>query len=132
LIEVIIAFAIAAFAMAALFQGAMAGLTSTRAAGNYEEALALGRSRLAMLTRGMPLVPGEQQSDDGRFHWRVRIAPLASTTPRSFGMARPLGPEGRPITLYAIDLTVSWREGNAARSVRLDTREIGQAAPVRP
>ena len=59
LLEVLVAFVIAAISVAALLQGAGAGLASARIAAHYGEALSLARSRLALLSAAAP-VQGEQ------------------------------------------------------------------------
>src|SRR5918997_799427 len=60
LLEALIAFAIAAFALAALLQGALTGLRAAHTATRTEEALARARSRLAAL-EAAPLAPADQR-----------------------------------------------------------------------
>jgi general secretion pathway protein I len=125
LLEVLIAFVIAGLGIAALMQAGAGGLRATHAAARYEEAIARARSHLAAATHGAPLVPGDNQGDDGGgYHWRVRVTPAATTTlQRIGGVRRP----ATPITLYAVSVWISWREGAATRDVRLDTEQIGVA-----
>jgi general secretion pathway protein I len=124
LLEVLVAFAIAALALIALYSAVLDGLRNTFVAGHMEQAIALARSRLAAVGSALPLTAGDRGGDDGRgFHWQVRI--------RNAGMA----PAGRTdagqmsrvpqVTLYAVSVIVSWtREG--ARQVRLDTARASQ------
>ena len=112
LLEVLIAFAIAAFALAVLYRGAIDGLRTARVAGSYEEAVARARSRLAMLGHGIALTRGELAGEDGGgYHWRIRIAPVAATA---------AAPRARipHLELYAVSVAVSWAaEGRRRRPI---------------
>ena len=120
LLEVLVAFAIAAAALGVLFSGALDGLRSAHTAARLEEALSHARSHLAVLDHGQPIVPGETSGDDGGgFHYRMRIAPIASATPA-----------GDP-TLYAIRITITWTEDGRARNVSLDTQRLASTRGVR-
>ncbi len=121
LLEVLVAFAIAALALGVLFEGAVGGLRSTRVADRTEEALSRAQSHLAAVGQGMPLGPGTQEGDDGGgYHWSVRIRPLRSAVSTS---AR--------IVLYAVQVTESWSAGgggaDTTRSVMLRTERLGVA-----
>ena len=130
LLEVLVAFVIAALALGALYQGAVGGLQATRAAAQYQEAIARARSHLAAVGHGSRIVVGEQQGDDGSgFHWRLRILP-AGNAPLGRGDAAAVARGPRAI-LYAVAVTVSWQsDGN--REVRLESRRIGPAPPAPP
>jgi general secretion pathway protein I len=138
LLEVVVAFIIAAVALASLFQGALAALTAAREAGRYKEATALARSRLEATANSTSLIPGETQGDEGRgYHWRVRVAALATAGPATQGPAAAIAARQDPrtqgtATLYAVTVVVSWHEAGAAgdlkdlpRYVRLDTERLG-------
>ncbi len=113
LLEALIAFAIAALALAALLQGALAGLRATQAASRTEEALARARSRLAAL-EAAPVAPADRRGDDGGgFAWRLRVAPEATSG---------------GLTLYAVSVAVAWRDGGTQREVRLETQRLGPSA----
>ena len=123
LLEVLVAFAIAAIALAALFQAATGGLRAVATSGQYEQALARARSRIAAVGAGA-LVAGTQSGQDAEgFSWRVRIAPLATA---------PTGHAGSAVVLYAVTADVSWQEGGASRSVRLGTERVGPAPRTAP
>ena len=64
LLEVMVAFAIAALALAALTQAALGGLHATQAAAHTQEALSLAQSRLAAVALNPRA--GEQSGD----RWR--------------------------------------------------------------
>ncbi len=83
LLEVLVAFIIAALALGVLFNGATASLTEAGVVGRYEEALSRAQSHLAAASHGTPtsLVSGEGEEGHG-FHWAVRIAPIANAPPR--------------------------------------------------
>ena len=147
LLEVLVAFIIAALALGVLFQGALGGLQSVRVAGHYEEALSRARSHLATLDRGGALVAGERTGDDGSgFHWRIRIAPLATAAVAaaaapalpgavaSGAASAPdaAGPSAARAALYAVRVTVSWTSDGGAREVVLDSERVGPAPPRAP
>ena len=112
LLEALIAFAIAAFALAALLQGALTGLRATQTATRTEEALARARSHLAAL-EAAPLASADQRGDGGGFAWRLRVAPEATSG---------------GLTLYAVSIAVAWRDGGTLREVRLETHRLGPSA----
>ena len=127
LLEVLVAAVIAALALGALYQGSLAGILAARTAGQVQEATSRARSRLAMVGHGAPVIPGEQQGDDGGgFRWRVRVVALG-TAPASRGDAAQLA-RGPRAALYGVTVWVMWRAG-AARQVRLDTQVTDTAPP---
>ena len=81
LLEVLVAFIIAALALAALFSGALGGLRAAATSGRYLEAVSRAESHLAAATTGDALAAGDRQGDEGAgFHWHVRIAPAQVAT----------------------------------------------------
>ena len=111
LLEVLVAFVIAALALGVLFRGTIDGLYGAQTAARYEEAVTRAQSHLAALTAGS-LAPGDRQGDDGNgFHWRERITPVETTAPAA---------------LYAVSVAVSWTDGSR-RTVELDSERIGAA-----
>jgi general secretion pathway protein I len=128
LLETLIAFVIAAFALALVYQGVVSGLRAYHIADHYQEAVTRARSRLAAISAEEHPVAGDWQGEDGGgFHWHVRMVPVAGTIPRAgTDMASRV-----PITLYAVSVSVSWTEDGQRRSVQLDTYRIGQGANPR-
>ena len=127
LLEVLVAFIIAAMAVAALLQGAAGGLQSARVAAHYQEAVARAQSRLAALSASIQ--PGQQGGDDGGgFLWRTDVqAGPAVVVPRP---ATQLGPQGTDRTvLYAVTVAVSWQMDGGSRQVALSTQRLGPAPP---
>ena len=126
LLEVMVAFVIAAFALAALYRGALGGLLSTRVSTQYEEATARAKSRVAAMGRGSALTPGEQLGDDGGgFSFRTRIVAIGALT-------APDAARVPVLTLYAIRVGISWNDGQAARSVQLESKRLGYQVPPGP
>lgn len=123
LLEVLIAFIIAAAALAVLFRTAVESQTAAGIAARTQEALSRARSHLAAAEAG-PLQAGEREDNDAAYRWRVHVAPVAESAPTRAG---PPGP-----TLYAVVVTVSWGEGRATRGVTLETRRLGLPTPRSP
>jgi general secretion pathway protein I len=129
LLEVVIAFVIAALALGVLYHAALAGLHATRTATRYEQALSRARSRLVIAEHGSPLIAGDMQGDDGGgFHWRLHVTPIDGTVVRPFDPAGLRQTPDFQLTLYAVSVWVSWDDFGIQRSLRLDTQQIGQAA----
>ncbi len=121
LVEVLIAFVIAAAAAGAVVRAATGAVASSRAAGRYDEAVARAESHLASLSVA-PLADSDRQGDEGNgFHWHVRVA--AAGTAQLAGRADAI-PAGTA-TLWRITVTLSWRDGSARRAVRLDSALLG-------
>jgi general secretion pathway protein I len=123
LLEVIVAFIIAALALSALFGGGLAGLTSTATSARYQEALARAESHLAAAASEGALAASDRQGDEGgNFHWRVRVTVAAVAGPV------PDAPAGSPVpALYDITVQESWPGRDRSRVVTLQTRRAGTA-----
>lgn len=130
LLEVLVAFIIAAIALSVLFSGSLSGLASVRVASAYEQAVTRARSHLA--AEGVSLVPGDRQGDDGGgFRWHVRVRPIDAVK-KQIGEAPPgaAGGNALVITLYAIEVIVSWESAGRTRDVRLDSERLGITRPA--
>ncbi len=126
LLEVLIAFIIAALALAVLFRGGLGGLQATAVAGRYAEAVSQVQSHLAASSTGDALVASDRQGDEGHgFHWRVRIVLAAVTAPDPAVRTGPL------VALYDVSATESWVEDGRTRTVQLDT-QVAAKAPAPP
>jgi general secretion pathway protein I len=111
LIEVLVAFVIAALALGALFQGAAGSLAATGTSGRYDEALSRARSHLAAIGHGIPLSPATQQGEEGHdFQWKVVITPIGTAS---------------ALALYSVQVTEGWQDTAGTRRITLVTRRIG-------
>ena len=125
LLEVLVAFIIAALALGVMIEASLGGLRAVATANRYQEALSLARSRLAAASVGS-LAGREQSGDDGDgFHWIVRISPLG-TVPLPRGPAINTAPMSElQATLYGITVIETWQGNGRERQVRLDSARIG-------
>ncbi|HUA76097.1 MAG TPA: type II secretion system protein [Acetobacteraceae bacterium] len=123
LLEVLVAFVIAALALAVLFEAAGAGLRATSVASRYEQAVARARSHLAAMGGAASrLVPGIQSGDDGSgFRWQVQVTPLSA-----LALA---GPPARQLLLYRVSVTESWPTQRGERAVQLTTARLQEEGP---
>jgi general secretion pathway protein I len=127
LLEVMIAFVIAALALGVLYGAGVDALRGARAASRYEQAIARARSHLALAVHASPLIAGDWQGDDGSgFTWHLSVTPLASAAVRPVNAVSLRAMSSFPVTLCALSVRIAWREGGASREVRLDTEQIAQ------
>ncbi len=127
LLEVLVAFVIAALALVVLYNAGLTGLRATAAAAHYEQAVARARSRLTMAEHASPLMAGSWDGDDGGgYLWHLRVTPIASATVQPNAALTLTRSASFPLTLYAITVSVTWHDADATRAVRLDTQQIGQ------
>ena len=134
LLEVLVAFVIAALAIGVMIDGVVGGLRSASAASQAQQATALARSRLAAagaaITSGVP--PGDSSGSDGAFRWRVHVAATGTAhLPRIDPVSEGVTTRTPEATLYGITVIVSWSAGTTSgreRQVRLDSARIGLPA----
>ena len=121
LLEVLVAFTIAALALAVLFAGAAGGLRAASTASRYEQAVARARSHLAAEGgNASVLVPGARSGDDGSgFRWQTQVSPA--------GAMLLAGPPARRVLLYRVEAAESWEEGRQ-RVVRLVSARLQEEA----
>ncbi|MBV9248252.1 MAG: prepilin-type N-terminal cleavage/methylation domain-containing protein [Acetobacteraceae bacterium] len=125
LLEVLIAFVIAALALAVLYRGGLVALRATHAAAKYQEAIVRARSHLTLATHTEPLVAGDWRGDDGGgFIWRVRVTPEATTVVRPPGALPQRPVAGRAVTLYSVSVWIGWNDSGTQRTFRLDTEQL--------
>lgn len=128
LLEVLVAFIIASLALGVLYTAGVGGLQATQTASRYGEAVARARSHLTMATHASPLLPGDWRGDDGGgFAWHLRVAPIASTVVRPINALTARGSSNFPLTLYAIGVSIAWRDSDSVREVHLETEQLGQS-----
>ena len=129
LLEVLVAFVIAALALGVLFEGAVDGIRSTRVADRTQEALSRAQSHLATVGHGVPLAPATQEGEDGSlYHWSLRIVPLQSAAGGGNG-GRGGDAQAPRVVLFAVQVTESWPDTTAGadhtRAVVLRTERLG-------
>jgi len=111
LLEVMVAFVIAALASIILYQAGFGGAAQSTTAARYQEAVVRAQSRLASIGTLTALRPAQASGDDGGgFKWRLDIAAESSN--------------GQGLTLYDVQVT----EGFGNRSVTLATKRLGPSA----
>ena len=120
LLEVLIAFAIAAMALGLLFQAASSSGGAAKQAGNYEEAVSRAKSRMAAVGRDSEIAPGENGGDDGQaYRWRVKISPSAVAQAPAGGP-----PVTTHLTLYDVEVAISWTDSGHKREVVLHSQRL--------
>ena len=124
LLEVVVALAIAAVALVGLFQAGSGGLFAVDTAARAQEAVQRAQSHLAAVGRSAALVQGEFTDDDGGgYRWRLRVRPVATReAPAAEVNSRT------PVTLYDVEVAISWAGRNGDRSVVLKTLRLGTPA----
>lgn len=116
LLEVLVAFAILALAVATILSLFATGLRNTAVAADYARALTLAESQLAILQakESTQLDIGVADGSEEGFRWQTRVSPYedqAAVVQRA--------------QLYRIDVRVAWGEGAHQRFVALSTLRIG-------
>lgn len=134
LLEVLAAFAIAAMALTALGLAVTQGLGLSRLGEQTQVALALARSRLALVAAEEALAPGASEGREGIFAWRVRVVPAGEATvggalyQRLDFDARAAAPAPR-MALLRVEVAVAWNGPRAPREVRLETLRLAARPP---
>ena len=109
LLEVMIAFVIAAMALSMLYQGATGGLRATASATRTEEAVSLAKSHLAAVGRGQGIAQQESSGIDGDgFEWHLHIATLGTRHLTLTDADRANDSKPSDAILFDVRLTESW------------------------
>ena len=128
LLEVLIAFAILAVALVALFRAFGTGATNARLSEAYTVATLHAESIMAAAGVETSLQAGVSEGDlPGGYRWRAVVAPAPSGGPGTDRGADTLSADPLAGLLYEIAVTVSWREDGKARAVDLRSYRIGEA-----
>ncbi|HKY19232.1 MAG TPA: prepilin-type N-terminal cleavage/methylation domain-containing protein [Rhizomicrobium sp.] len=119
LIEVLVALAIAALGLAALFAATGSGLDSGVAAQRTLQATSLAQSQLAQVGKALSLKKGDYSGESNGLRWRVHMdAPVFHGGP---GHAGP----GAALSLYPVTVTVGWRVGAQQKTFSLYSERLG-------
>jgi general secretion pathway protein I len=120
LIEVLVAFAIAALMLGAMYDMLASDLRSEGTAESHRDAVLIGQSALDAVAR-VPISPGESSDRVGIYEREIRITERPELKPaKALTDAIP----------YEIEVRVSWREGTRQRSIDLVTLRL--APPPQP
>lgn len=122
LLEVLVAFLVAALLITVILSAFAGGARNLAKTDQIALAALVAQSRLAELGVVAPLQAGVEEgvSDDGLFHWRVRVEPLA------WEFAAGLSAQGA--ALQRVDVEVSWTGGGRDNVFALTTlRTLGAA-----
>lgn len=121
LLEVLVAFAITAVAMAALIKAVSVGLDAAHQSGRYQEALSRARSHLAALNADIDRMTGIHDGNDGSgYHWQIDVRPFGAVPGVS-----TVPPANIPM-LYDVTVTISWKDGRRPRAISLTSEMLGQ------
>jgi general secretion pathway protein I len=119
LLEVVVALAIAGLALVGLFRAGSGGVLAVDAAGRTDEAIQRAQSQLAAFGRSYAITPGDSEGDDGGgYRWRVHAQPVAAWQVGS-------GATAVTVTLFEVEIAISWQAGGARRSVVLTSLRLG-------
>ena len=129
LLEVLVALAIAMAALPVLYGGIATALRAAPATAAIGQAVSRATSRLAAIG-GRDVAPGERSGDDGGgYRWKTNIR-LTTTAPP------PPGAHGgewvRGTGLYAVSITIFWREGRAEKQFVLNGAVLGPVPNDQP
>ncbi len=121
LVEILVAFTVAALLLAALYQVFSTGLRSSASAENYANAVMLAESGLDAMM-GTSLAVGQTTDRINGYERTTIIRPRPELETAS---------TQAPLKLYEIEVRVAWHDGVRERSVSLSTLRTGprQAAP---
>jgi general secretion pathway protein I len=125
LLEVMVAFIIAALAITLLYNGATGGLNASETASRTQEAVALARSHLAAIGRGEAISRQESSGVDGDgYAYHLHIAPAASRELTLSDTDRANDTKPTKAVLYDIAVTESWSEAGHKHAITLQTRRF--------
>ncbi len=121
LLEVVVAFTVAALVVAAAFQVFGTAFGGSARAERQTLALLTAESKLAEVGHTLPLVPGTRNGDAaGDLRWTVRIV--------GEGDAREANAPRGPLRSYSVSVTVRWGARDA-EAVTLNSVRIGPRSP---
>lgn len=126
----LVAFAIAAFALVGLVRSTGVGLASAKVAAGTVEAVARAQSLLDQVGIATPIEAGETRGADGDgYDWRIALTPVA-IRPRAAAPAAA-GPSAAPVpallALYSVEVMIGWRAQGRPQSVMLFGYRIAPA-----
>ena len=125
LLEVIVAFTIAAFGLAMMYQGVGGGLAASGQALRLETAISLANSHLAAIGHGEAVTPQSTAGVDGDgYEWSLDIRPLGTRQLTLSDSDRANDTKPTAATLYDVAVTEHWMDGRRKRALTLHTRRM--------
>ena len=124
LLEVLVAFVLAAIGIVALMQAFAGGLRNLGKMDEFVMAAMVAESRLAEVGILYPVAVGEMEGveEGDKYHWRISVSPCADPD----GLA--VMPEQSP-GLYLVEVEVSWSAGRKPASFRLPSLRTKSPTP---
>lgn len=116
ILEVLVAFLVAALLLAVILSGFSTGLSSLARADRMSQAALVAQSRLAELGVLEPLQEGEVSGQDEQhssYRWRVTVLPFAWEYAQALSQQNAI--------LYKVDVEVFWPAGDKEHSFLLST-----------
>lgn len=128
LLEVVVAFAIAASGIALVYQIYGTGLRSTALAGEYTQAALLAEAQLARLGLEETLSEGDDSGEfDNGYRWNARVERYEPNEEEQINTVDFDLAEVTNAELLRVTLSVEW--GEPPRSVRLETLRLVPTEP---
>lgn len=115
LVEVLVAFTVAALVLGAIYEMLSTGLNAAQSSQRFSEAVLLAQSSLDALT-GASVSPGETSDRIGSYVRQTTIRPRLDLLPESSQL---------DVVPYEIAVEIGWREGVQQRAVSLSTIWLG-------
>nr|WP_255698958.1 prepilin-type N-terminal cleavage/methylation domain-containing protein [Luteimonas sp. Y-2-2-4F] len=127
LIEVLVAFAVLALALALLLGTLSGGVRQVRWSADAGRAALHAQSLLADVGVGETLQPGRSEGvfDEGRYRWSLEVAPWTDPALPPPAAVDPFMP-----SLLALRLTVLWGEGGPRERLQLQSLRLVQPADL--
>lgn len=130
LLEVLVAFVILALVLGVTMEIFSGGLRNVSRAGEYQQAVLLGQSKLASVGIETPLVESESSGElgppDATYRWQLSIRPY-----RDQQMEQAVAPPAvLPVMLLEVDIRVSWGATDPPHAINLKTLRLANKAGV--
>jgi prepilin-type N-terminal cleavage/methylation domain-containing protein len=122
LIEVLVGLAITLIALTVLTGGVSSSLRTAADTAHWVRAISLAESHMAAMTDPRKMLGERQGEEQDGFRWLSRVAFVTSAPAPDRGRG---GPWARGTGLYAVSITIFWREGAAERNFVLESARPG-------